>query len=153
MNKSQKTQQKTTAQKVTKRPKSNLKLEFKWKHMNQRNEYKLIRAANGGGVRGVSVPRTADAKSCIQLAKDLFFENGESSKGKLEDMDFELGDYKGNVIDTSDKSFTVASYKRMYGLHSVRLVLLSKDKNNETEDKDDDESGFHHRQPSLLDCL
>ena len=53
-----------------------MKLEFRWKHLNKHNEYKLKRAVHGGGVKGMSVPKTADAKGCIQIAQN----------GKLEDV-------------------------------------------------------------------
>ena len=129
-------QKKASTPTAKKSPKPNLKVEFRWKHLNELNEYKLKRADHGGGVRGISVPREADAKTCLKIAQDLFFHGGKSSEGKLEDMEFELADFKGDIVNISDGSFTADSYKQTYGLHTPRLVLLSKNKNKGTEQEE-----------------
>jgi hypothetical protein len=60
--------------------------------------------------------KTADAKGCIEIAQN----------GKLEDMDFQLADFKGNILIplTSHSRLQVTSERTAHGLHTPRLVLL-----------------------------
>ncbi len=51
-------------------------------------------------------------------------------------MEFELADFKGDIVNISDGSFTADSYKQTYGLHTSRLVLLSKNNNKGTEQEE-----------------
>ncbi len=50
-------QKKASTPTAKKSPIPTLKVEFRWKHLNELNEYKLKRADHGGGVRGISVSR------------------------------------------------------------------------------------------------
>lgn len=108
--------------------KPTLKFEFRWKHSDDGNEYKLKRAQQGGGVRTKSILREASAENCLKAAQDLFFPAEGNAEGKLEDLDVELADFKDDIIDMSESGFSAAGYKEMYGLHTPRLVILTKKK-------------------------
>ena len=121
-----KTKPKNTSTTSTPRsPKSTLKMEFRWKHYVEGAGYKLKRAAEGGGLRIQNVSRFASLEDCLKAAENLFFPDGENSEGKLEDLSRNLEDFKGNLLDVLDP-FTAEAYKKRYGLHTLRLVLLTK---------------------------
>ncbi|RXM98944.1 hypothetical protein EOD39_12417 [Acipenser ruthenus] len=68
--------------------KESRRIELGWLH-----EGKQVRKRNGGGTRVLEVSKTADKQALIQLAKDLFFPNGNSKKGYLEDFKYDILDF------------------------------------------------------------
>ena len=115
-------------------PKATLKFEFRWKHAKDGGEYKLVRAGQGGGVRTKEISRYATVLDCLREAEDLFFPDGKSTKGNLEEMVVNLADFKSEEIDLMD-SFKAEDYKKKYGFHISRLVLLTKEKFVQVEDE------------------
>lgn len=111
----------------TKTTKATLKFEFRWKHAQTNGQYKMIKERQGGGVRKKDIPRNYTAYQCLKVAQDFFFPDGKSTEGELENMVADLADFKDDVIDLMG-SFTAESYKATNGLHTPRLVLLSKEK-------------------------
>jgi hypothetical protein len=146
--KSTRTSPKTSQEKATtslskKMKKPTLKFEFRWKHSADGNEYKLKRAQQGGGVRIKNILREAGPEACLKEAQDLFFPGGKNAEGSLEDLDVELGDFKDDIISMSD-SFSAEVYRDTYGLHTPRLVLLTRKRKemhtvSSSEDSDDEE--------------
>jgi hypothetical protein len=109
------------------KPKPSLKFEVRWKHFCEGKGYKLKRAEQGGGVRSITIPRDASVDNCLKLLQDVFFPNGKSPMGSINDVDLNLADFKSDPFDLFDE-FTAEDYKKKHGLHTPRLVLLSKDK-------------------------
>ena len=99
--------------------------------------YKLKKSEQGGGVRTVDFPRYATANKCLADMKKLFFPNGQSRVGSVEDMEFRMADFKCEEIYFSDE-FSPESYKKRCSLHTPRLFLLSKDTSESSDDSDYD---------------
>ena len=72
--------------------KDTVKIELGWMHYNI-NQYTQVRSRNGGGTRQLQISKNAGKKEIIQLAEDLFFPEGRSSKGRLTDMDCDLTNF------------------------------------------------------------
>lgn len=106
--------------------KATLKFEFRWKH-EINGHYKLIREGQGGGVRKKDIPRNSTAYECLKVGQDFFFPDGKNNEGELDDMVVNLADFKGDIIDLMGP-FTAESYKAQNGLHTARLILLTKEK-------------------------
>ena len=119
---------------ATKKP--TLRFEIRWKHFVKGFGYKLKKSDQGGGVRTVDFPRYATANECLAEMK-LFFQNGQTCVGSVEDMEFRMADFKCEEIYFSDE-FPPESYKKRYSLHTPRLFLLSKDTSESSDDSNYD---------------
>ena len=102
----------------------------------------MERAQQGGGVRTKNILREAGPEACLKESQNLFFPGGKNAEGSLEDLDVELGDFK-DIIGMSD-SFSAEVYRDMYGLHTPRLVILTRKRKemhtvSSSEDSDDEE--------------
>ena len=73
-------------------------IEIGWIHKNASGSVHLVRQKKGGGIRPVIVKKDARKEDLIEEGKKLFFPNGESSKGKIDNFKFDL-------LDIQDKSF------------------------------------------------
>ena len=94
---------------ATKKP--TLRFEIRWKHFVKGFGYKLKKSEQGGGVRTVDFPRYATVNECLAEMKKLFFLNGQSRVGSVEDMEFRMADFKCEEIYFSDE-FSPESYKK-----------------------------------------
>jgi hypothetical protein len=135
-------QEKGTTSLSKKMKKSTLKFEFRWKHSADGNKYKLKRAQQGGGMRTKNILREGGPEACLKESQNLFFPGGKNAEVSLEDLDVELGDFK-DIIGMSD-SFSAEVYRDMYGLHTPRLVILTRKRKemhtvSSSEDSDDEE--------------
>ena len=119
----------------TKKP--TLRFEARWKHFVKGFGYKPKKSEQGGGVRTLDFPRYARANECLAEMKKLFFPNGQSHVGSVEDMEFRMADFKCEEIYFSD-DFSPESYKKRYGLHTPQLFLLSRDTSESSDDLDFD---------------
>ncbi|XP_071965523.1 uncharacterized protein [Antedon mediterranea] len=94
-----------------------------WLHFNmKKKEYTQVRAIKGGGTTTVRTNRYSTIQEIIELGTNMFFQNGNSIFGKLDQMSVHLADYRANVIDTEDwrlDNILEAGVK-------VRLYLCSK---------------------------
>ena len=71
----------------------------------------------------------------------LFFPNGQTRVGSVEDMEFRMADFKCEMIYFSDE-FSPESYKKRYSLHTPRLFLLSQDTSESSDDAELEKSPF-----------
>jgi hypothetical protein len=69
--------------------KTTRKVEMGWVH-----EGRQVRKKLGGGTRKFDIHRNACKNELLEYAKTLFFPEGVSSKGKLEDFQFDILDFK-----------------------------------------------------------
>ena len=117
-----------------KHTKTVLKFEFGWKHWcSLAGIFKQKKKNSGGGTRVLDVPKQALASECLDMAKELFFPNGISSEGLLDEMNLTLGDFNGGSVievnvDGEFLPFTAERYKMATGFTKPRLYLLSKEK-------------------------
>lgn len=81
----------TFAVKVTRR------VEMGWLNF-EKSSYHQIRTRNGGGTRHLSVQKSITMGELLHTGKELFFPNGQSSKGLEEDFEFDIHDYSHNVV-------------------------------------------------------
>ena len=97
----------------------------------QRKRYIGVRLAKGGGTRTVSAKRISDVHDLIALGKSIFFPGGMSFFGKIEDMISTLGKFKGDQISLAN--FTLARYITSHALTTVRLYVMTRFVDKETE--------------------
>lgn len=89
-------------------------------------------------MRHLDIPRYTTATGCLQELKSVYFPNGKSLAGNVEDMEFKLADFKCQTINMCD-DFSFESYKQRYSLHTPRLFLFSRDSAVSSEQSDDEE--------------
>ncbi|XP_034029739.1 uncharacterized protein LOC117513601 [Thalassophryne amazonica] len=107
----------TSAEKTTR------KIEVGWLHFSS-NQYHQVRTRNGGGTRHTTVEKTTTVAQILEMAKGLFFPNGNSTKGPVEDFTFTICDFKRNQIPMED---TVGNIYEQTKLRLLRFYLCSKE--------------------------
>lgn len=108
------------------------KVQFGWLHYDlQQKRYVGVCLSKGGGTRTVSAKRSSDVHDLIALGKSIFFPGGMSFYGRIEDMTSTLGNFKGDQI--SFANFTLAKYITTYALTTVRLYLMTRSVEKESE--------------------
>lgn len=90
-----------------------------------------VRTISGGGTRRMAVDKNSKCLSLLEKAKDLFFPNGISTKGRLGNFDIELLDYKSHAFDLN---MTIQQMYEISALSTLRFYLAttSKDGGNST---------------------
>ena len=88
----------------------------------------------------MSANRSSDVHDLIALGKSIFFPGGMSFFGRIEVMTSTLGNFKGDQI--SFANFTLARYIISHALTTVRLHLMTRSVENESEGCDTVVSGF-----------
>jgi hypothetical protein len=79
--------------------------------------FRQVRQKCGGGTRKLVTEGTCDLGSIFQFAKDLFFPNGTSNKGKIEDFVCELANFDCNPIDhniTVEDAYSTSKVKTLH---------------------------------------
>ena len=77
--------------------KSTRRIEIGWLHFDK-DGYQQVRTRNGGGTRHETLDKTATVAQILDMGKGLFFPNGLSPKGRVEDMEFDVCDFKRNTV-------------------------------------------------------
>ncbi|KAJ8047916.1 hypothetical protein HOLleu_00033 [Holothuria leucospilota] len=99
------------------------KIEIGWIDYNHsKKEYKQVRTKGGGGVRKVSVNKNAKNIDIIREAKNLFFPNGTSLRGKEEEFSFKVMNYQ--LIEMDNVS-TVGDIYKCTKFSVLRFYLAS----------------------------
>ena len=97
-----------------KRLKATRKIEINWKHNG-----KLVWPAFGGGKRKLDMPQSSTKSDIMQEAKHLFFPNGKSRKGNLQDcVKVELTDFKGDILPDD------MSVAECYDLYKIGILTF-----------------------------
>ncbi|XP_060767144.1 uncharacterized protein LOC132874766 [Neoarius graeffei] len=109
----------TFATKVTQR------VEMGWLNFES-GTYHQIRTRNGGVTRHLSVQKSITMGELLQTGKDLFFPNGRSSKGLMEDFDIDIHDYSHVIVSPE---VTVGQLYDQTKLRMLRVYVSSKAKN------------------------
>lgn len=113
------------------------KVKLAWQHFSQEaKHFIMVRESTGGGQREMAIATTANQDEILTILIDLFFPNGNSTRGKSSEMQFFLGNFQGEVI--SGDGFTLGSYISINKLSKPRLYLLSKCKTRVTGSGTDD---------------
>jgi len=75
-----------------------LKFEFGWKNWIPGRGFVQQKKNCGGGTRSYNVPRHATLDDCQDIALNLFFPNGRSPVGPIEEMNIAMGNFSGDFI-------------------------------------------------------
>ncbi|KAK2853352.1 hypothetical protein Q5P01_006013 [Channa striata] len=110
--------------------KSSRKIEIGWLNWSN-NEYHQVRTKNGEGTRHATVEKTTSVAQILEMGKELFFPNGHSTKGKVEDFSFSVCDFKRNHIPLDD---TVSKLYEQTKLKLLRFYICTKEEAPLTDD-------------------
>ena len=95
---------------------------------DKKQKYSAVRLANGGGIRKAVFRNDAKREDILTKLKNLFFPTGLSSYGKLDTMNFELGNFSGETLVA--KEFSLSNYIEHNSLSKTRLYLMTKKKSS-----------------------
>jgi hypothetical protein len=115
--------------------KSSKKVQIGWMHYNEEQQrYVPVRMAKGGGARDIDMPVNANIEHVKESSASLFFPNGTSFFGKLDEMELSVGNYQGDVLSSlKDASgvthaFSIQKYYEINKTTRARLYLMSRQK-------------------------
>ena len=70
------------------------------KHFDvKRSQYISVRTSKGGGNRQLALHNEANYNDIVTVMADLFFPDGNSTFGSLEQMNVKIGSFKGDFIE------------------------------------------------------
>ncbi|XP_030580814.1 uncharacterized protein LOC115777119 [Archocentrus centrarchus] len=108
--------------------KTSRRIEIGWLHLID-NEYHQVRTRNGGGTRHATVEKNTTVAQILEMGKDLFFPDGNSTKGRVEDFIFTVSDFKKNPIPLDD---TVGRLYEKTKLKLLRFYICTKEETSLT---------------------
>ena len=116
-----------------------LKFEFGWKNWIPGRGFVQQKKNSGGGTRWYNVPCHATLDDCQDIAVNLFFPNGRSPVGPLEEMNIAMGTFSGEfILFMQDRGkplqFTAEKYKQITGLPVPRIYLLTRKQDHGSEE-------------------
>ncbi|KAB0800572.1 hypothetical protein PPYR_06312 [Photinus pyralis] len=112
--------------------KSTRNIEMGWLHEDG-NKIVQVRSKKGGGTRKLTVEKSAMKQELIEAAQKVFFPNGFSPKGNIEDFDFDLLDFKHNEYPPD---ISISQILNSTKVKVLRFYLKSERKNINDEDLD-----------------
>lgn len=121
------------------------KIEIGWLHFNIA-EYQQVRTRNGGGTRHATVDKSTTVSQILEMGKELFFPDGTSTKGVIEDFLFEVCDFKKNRIPLDE---TVGNLYEKTKLRLLRFYICTK--KEETVQYSSEEECQSPEQPNDMD--
>ncbi|GLD71016.1 uncharacterized protein AKAME5_002233600 [Lates japonicus] len=95
-----------------------------WLHFDN-GTYHQIKTRNGGGTRHLSVHKSITMGELLETGKGLFFPNGFSSKGPVEEFEFDIRDYSHNEVSPE---VTVSQLYEQTKLRMLHIYTTSKAK-------------------------
>ena len=102
-----------------------------WLHKSS-GTFQLVSSRKGGGTRSIECDKDEPitVESITELGKKLFFANGNSSYGNLEDMNVELGTRNGETItkftDLKDEDCSYQEYLKAHGFYPSKFYIYLK---------------------------
>ena len=104
------------------------KIELGWKNYSyDEGCYIQVRKIDGGSTRSPDVKRIDGKIELVALGKALFFRNGHSKKGRIEDFTYDIQDFEGRDIG----DLTVDDLYEQTQVQRLRLYLCTKKMPNE----------------------
>lgn len=103
-----------------------------WLHFDEEKQaFVSVRTNKGGGTRDVDIKLNAGKEHIIDIAKAIFFSDGQSTFGPEEKMTFGLANFQHEDVSKVKVSgmylsFTLQQYIEKYKMSRVRLYLTSK---------------------------
>ena len=114
--------------------KTTRQFEMGWLHFD-RGTYHQIKTRNGGGTRHLSIQKSVTTVwvNCWRRARACVFPNGYSSKGLVEDFEFDIRDYSHNKVspevtvtqlyeqtELRMRIYTTSNHQSIIGLQALR---------------------------------
>ena len=97
--------------------KDNRRIELRWLHCESDTVVRQVRPAKGGGTRHLMVSSDATVADVMQSALDMYFPNGESQKGRLEDFTFSMVNFDQSKVLPTDTISLLYNRTRVKMLH------------------------------------
>ncbi|KAL3884590.1 hypothetical protein ACJMK2_024721 [Sinanodonta woodiana] len=83
--------------------KGSRKIEIGWLNFDTSNQMcRQVRKKRGGSTRRVDICKESTIKEVEAVAKSLFFPNGTSPNGPIENFDFEIRDFSGEKTECKE---------------------------------------------------
>lgn len=102
------------------------RIELGWMDYDAKlGDFRQVRCQNGGGTRSLNIPKSATQEDVIEVGKSLFFPDGKSKKGPVDNFNLVLKDFQAGDI----KEKTIEDMYTGYKLKMLRVYLCSKAKN------------------------
>lgn len=105
------------------------KVELGWIH-----EGKQQRKKSGGGTRKIDLPKESKKADIMCIAKELFFPNGKSKQGKIEDFTFDILDYQEDAV--LDEDVTIGELYSLLKMGILRFYLCTRKMSKPSMPKD-----------------
>ena len=110
-------------------------IEIGWLNYEETNGiFKQVRMRSGGGTRKITADKNSSKDDIIGLALSLFFPNGISKKGEVDDFEHALCDFK----ETEIKDGTLAELYESSRMRPLRVYLRTKRKKVSDVSSDDE---------------
>lgn len=109
------------------RKKRTWKIQIGWIHFNEKQERCIsVKLQKGGGTREVHVPLNENVQKIVDIASKIFFQNGMSTFGPLEDLDVSLANFRSETLPLhtpEGNEFTLQYYIMSNKATRVRMYL------------------------------
>ncbi|VDI74013.1 Hypothetical predicted protein [Mytilus galloprovincialis] len=104
------------------------RVDFGWAILDvNTQEFKKLREPTGGGIRKTELDKDTNTISLLNIALDLFFVNGKSPHGHLDEFTYKLTDFK---LGDLDDAITVGELYELTKVKILRLYLCTTRKIN-----------------------
>lgn len=100
-------------------------IQIGWIHRTSKSQFTQVRTGDGGGTRKVLIDKEAVKSDILEVAKSLFFPNGVSSKGPLENFVYDIWDFARNKMP---ETVTVGKMYEKTCLSLIRYYLYTESK-------------------------
>ena len=102
-----------------------VRINIGWRHFQTGSkDYVQVKSNQGGGTVIQQVPRDSSYENLLEISAKAFFPGGKSSKGNLKEMEKELRNFQGQLLDTD---FSLEQLYAKYGSRT-RIYLFTKQK-------------------------
>lgn len=102
-----------------------------WKHF-ENSDYIQVRSDKGGGTDDIFVPKSFTKADLLERAKSMFFQEGLSSKGREEELEFDMADFRSQPLDDN---VTIGELFKKTNRKNLRYYLFTKPKNENQSKK------------------
>ena len=112
------------------------------------NNGKQVRTPRGGGTRKLELPKNSNKENVIEEIIPLFFPNGKSTLGRIQEFTFSLADFSQREITTE----TIGELYLAAKMATLRLYLVTNRKDSTTlkpKDNSNDSSEEELPDPSI----
>ncbi len=111
--------------------KNDRRVEIGWLH-EERNGLRQVKSKTGGGVRHLRVKKDITMEDLLKVAKDLFFPNGQSPRGTVDDFTFDIRDFGERSME---QNLSIGEIYEATKVRMLRLYMCTKTTNDELPQK------------------